>query len=455
MEKSFGDRVLHAWSAFRGRSEEPPATIGSDVSFGYRPDRVRLPGYSNKNLITPVLTQVSIDASSVELRHVRTDENGQYTDNMDSELNNCLLIDPNLDQGPTQFRRDVYLTMMETGTVAIVPVETTSSPVNSNAYDIKQLRVGNIVSWYPQHVRVSLYNEKDGSRKELVLPKDMVAIIENPLYSVMNEPNSTLQRLMRKLAQLDITDDRVSSGKLDIILQLPYTIKHETRRTEAKKRRNDLEEQLVGSKYGVGYIDGTERITQLNRPADNQLLEQVRDLEARLYTQMGLTEEIFLGTADEAAMINYHNRTVFPMVQALTEEIHRKFLSRTARTQLQAIQYFRDPFKLVPVSQLAEIADKFTRNEIMAPNEIRPIVGFRPVDDPEADELRNRNMPKLEEPEEVEEVVEPEESEEESTNSEIEALLDQITGSTKSSKDDDEGDEDDEDDKKKKRRPTR
>lgn len=395
MEKTFGDRLMHAWNAFRGVRDDPPSTIGSDVSFGFRPDRVRMPTLNNKNLIAPVLTQVSIDASGVELRHVRTDEDGQYKENMNSGLNECLLVNPNLDQSPTQFRQDVYLTMMEVGVVAIVPVVTTSSPVESNAYDIHQLRVGTIVGWYPEHVRLSLYNQTEGKRRELVLPKSMVAIVENPLYNIMNSPNSTLQRLMRKLAQLDLTDERVSSGKLDIILQLPYTIKHETRRNEAKARLSNLEDQLTGSRYGVGYIDATERITQLNRPAENQLLEQVKDLEARLYTQMGLTEEIFLGTADESAMINYHNRTVFPMVRAIQEEMHRKFLSKTARTQHQAIQYFRDPFKLVPVSQIAEIADKFTRNEIMSPNEIRPIVGLRPVDDPGADELRNRNMPKV------------------------------------------------------------
>lgn len=441
MEKSLGDRLMHAWSAFRGGSKEsePPATYGADVSFGFRPDRVRIPSYNNKNIITPVLTQISIDAAGVELRHVRTDDDGQYKENMDSLLNECLLTSPNLDQSPSQFRQDAFLTMMEAGVVAIVPVETTASPVNSNAFDVKQLRVGTITSWYPQHVRVRLYNEKTGEQREIVLPKSMVAIVENPLYSIMNEPNSTLQRLMRKLGQLDVTDDRVASGKLDIILQLPYTIKHETRRNEAELRRKNLEDQLRGSTYGVGYIDGNEHITQLNRPAENQLLEQVKDLEERLYSQMGMTEEIFLGTAEEAVMINYQNRTVFPMVRALTEELHRKFLSKTARTQKQAILYFRDPFKLVPVSQIAEIADKFTRNEIMAPNEIRPIVGLRPVDDPEADELRNRNMPKVDD--ESEEDVD-----------EIKALKEQILkkNDTSEESDEDNDDDDEEDDKKKK-----
>lgn len=406
MAKSLGDRLQHAWSAFRNPEKTTNvSTIGADVSFGFRPDRVRLPSYSNQRVIAPILTQISIDTAGVELRHVRTNEDEQYIENIFSGLNECLMVSPNLDQSPAQFRQDMVLTMMESGTVAVVPVETTSEPVNSNAYDIKQLRVGTITSWYPQHVSVSLYDERTGERRDVVLPKKMVAIIENPLYQIMNEPNSTLQRLMRKLAQLDVTDDRIASGKLDIILQLPYTIKHETRRNEANKRRNDLEEQLQGSKYGVGYIDGTERITQLNRPAENQLLDQVKDLETRLYNQLGLTEEIFMGTADEAAMINYQNRTIFPIVRAIQEEFHRKFISKTARTQGQAILYFRDPFKLVPVSQIAEIADKFTRNEIMSPNEIRPIVGLRPVDDPEADELRNRNMPKPVE-EEVKEAAE-------------------------------------------------
>lgn len=287
------------------------------------------------------------------------------------------------------------MTMLEEGVVAIVPVETTINPQVSGGYDITQLRVGTISSWMPQHVRVDVYNERIGRREEVILPKTQVAIVENPLYAVLNEPNSTMQRLLNKLSALDVTDDRLASGKLDIILQLPYTIKREARRTEAQQRIGALEQQLSGSQYGVGYIDGTERITQLNRPSENNLLEQVKSLESRLYAQLGLTEEIFFGTADEAAMLNYHNRTVFPIVRAIQEEMRRKFLTKTARTQGQSVRYFRNPFSLVPVNQIAEIADKFTRNEIMSPNEFRPIVGLRPVDDEAANELRNRNMPKV------------------------------------------------------------
>lgn len=411
MAKPMMERLIHAWDAFRNPEEgEPKVTVpGYETSFTYRQDRPRLSGYNSKREIAPVLTQIAIDAAGVSLRHVKVDENERYIDRITSGLNDCLLVDPNLDQGPSQFRRDIYLSMMETGTVAIVPVRTTDNPIKTGGYDVRELRVGEVVAWYPQHVRVDLYDERTGLRKQIVLPKSMVAIVENPLYTIMNEPNSTLQRLIRKLNQLDVTDERVASGKLDIILQLPYTIKHETRREQADKRRKDLEGQLADSTYGVGYIDGTERITQLNRPAENQLLSQVERLETRLYTQLGLTEEIFFGTADEAAMINYHNRTVFPMVEAVQEELHRKFLTKTARTQGQAVLYFNDPFKSVPVSQIAEIADKFTRNEIMSPNEIRPIVGLRPVDNPEADELRNRNMPKVD-VEVDEEKPEPEES---------------------------------------------
>lgn len=398
MAKTLGDRLSHAWNVFRNPNvnEPPPSTnAGFEVSFGARPDRVRLPGYSYKRIIAPVLTHISIDAANVELREVIVDDEGRYTKDFTSYLNECFMVSPNLDQSPAQFRQDAILTMMETGTVAVVPVQTTENPTVTEAFDIQQLQVGPITAWYPQHVRVSLYDERSGTRKEVVVPKKTTAIVENPLYQIMNEPNSTLQRLLTKLNQLDVTDERVSSGKLDIILQLPYTIKHEARRKEADKRRGDLEDQLTNSRYGVGYIDGTEHITQLNRPAENQLLEQVKVLEDRLYSQMGLTEEVFLGTADEAAMINYHNRTIFPIVQAFQEEYNRKFLSKTARSRKHAILYFRDPFKLVPVSQIAEIADKFTRNEIMSPNEIRPIVGMKPVDDPKADELRNRNMPQV------------------------------------------------------------
>lgn len=398
MAKRLVDRLEHAWNAFTGKSNEDPVLpLGGMVSYGHRPERTRMFVNNAQRMIAPILTQIAIDAAGVELRHVRVGDNNEYIEDIPSMLNECLLVSPNLDQGPAQFRQDIVMTMLEDreGVVAIVPVETDLNPNETGGYDIRQLRCGSIVKWMPQHVRVSLYDELRGVREEVVVRKQDVAIVENPLYRVINEPNSTLQRLVHKLGQIDITDDRLASGKLDIILQFPYQIKSERRVEEAKTRIRDLESQVVGSQYGIGYIDGNERITQLNRPSENNLLEQVKSLEDRLYSQLGLTKDIFFGTADEAAMLNYHNRTVFPIVRAIQEEMHRKFLTKTARTRRQAIKFFKNPFTLVPVSQIAEIADKFTRNEIMAPNEFRPIVGLRPVSDPKANELRNRNMPEV------------------------------------------------------------
>ena len=398
MAKRLSDRLEHAWNAFTGReTTQPTIPMGGMVSYGYRPERTRTFTYNGQRMITPILTQIAIDAAGVELRHVRVNDEGAYESDVPSTLNECLLVSPNTDQGPAQLRQDIVMSMLEDteGVVAVVPVETDINPNESGGYDVRQLRCGKVVKWMPQHVTVNLYDETRGIRQDVLLRKQDVAIIENPLYPIINEPNSTLQRLIHKLSQIDITDDRLASGKLDLILQFPYQIKSERRVQEAKQRIGDLEEQVVGSKYGIGYIDGNERITQLNRPSENNLLEQVKSLEARLYSQLGLTEEVFFGTADEAAMLNYHNRTVYPIVRAIQEEMNRKFLTKTARTRKQAIMYFRDPFKLVPVSQIAEIADKFTRNEIMAPNEFRPIVGRRPVSDPKANELRNRNMPEV------------------------------------------------------------
>lgn len=397
MDKTLGNRLEHAWNAFRGRDVErvPEMPIGGEVNYGVNPQRSRVSGYSHKRVIAPILTQIAIDAAGVEMRHVMTGDNNEYVDDMDSGFNECLMVNPNLDQGPSAYRQDLVATMLEEGVVAAVPVETTLNPEETGGYDISQMRVGIIKHWYAQHVRVDLYNEILGVRKELILPKANVAIVENPFYAIMNEPNSTLQRLMTKLSQLDVTDDRLASGKLDIILQLPYTTKHDSRLREARQRTRDIEDQMINSKHGIGYIDSTERITQLNRPSENNLLEQVKSLESRLYTQLGLTEEIFFGTADEATMLNYQNRTLVPIVRAIQEEMTRKFLTKNARTHGQAVKYFRDPFSIVPVSQIAEIADKFTRNEIMAPNEIRPIVGLKPVKDPKANELRNRNMPEI------------------------------------------------------------
>lgn len=396
----------HAWTPFgRRQYEVPTLPYGSEINYGVRPDRLRSMTTTTQRVISPITTQLAIDAAEVEIRHVRLDGEGRYKEDITSKFNNCLTISPNLDQSPTQFRQDVVHTMLDEGVVAIVPVQTTLDPENTGGYDIEELRAGIIVTWLPEHVRVSLYNARTGVREEVILKKSMVAIVENPLYEIMNAPNSTLQRLIKKLAQLDVTDDRVTSGKLDIILQLPYTIKHDIRRREAERRRTDLEQQLSGSQYGIGYTDGAERITQLNRPSENNLLAQVTNLETRLYAQLGLTEEVFFGTADEAAMLNYYNRTVFPIVKAVQEEMHRKFTTSTGKTQGQAVRFFKDPFTLVPVQQLAEIADKFLRNEIMSPNEFRQVVGLRPVSNPEANELRNRNMPKVPdgEPEQKEE----------------------------------------------------
>lgn len=391
-----GERIVHGWNAFTGRNLEPELPgRGMGISGGGRPERITRSYQSTKRLIAPIINQIAIDTSGVEFRHVRVNEDGAYSDDIKSYLNECLSTEPNLDQSPAQFRLDIAATMMEEGHAAIVPVKTTVNPTTSGGYDIHELRVGVVTDWFPRHVRVELYNEKTGFREEVIVPKAMTALPVNPLFDIMNSPNSTLQRLIHKLNQLDITDDRLTSGKLDIILQLPYTIKHDTRRDEANKRVGALEDQLKGSAYGIGYIDGSERITQLNRPSENNLLEQVKLLEVRIRNELGLTEEVFMGTADESAMINYQNRTVFPIARAVQEEMRRKFLTKTARTRGQSILFFRDPFDLVPVSQVAEIADKFTRNEIMSPNEFRPIVGLRPVKDPEADELRNRNMPKV------------------------------------------------------------
>lgn len=394
MVEGFRDRLEHAWNVFRGRdNKEPKMPQGGQISYGHRPDRTRTPLYTYGRVITPILNQIAVDAAGVSMRHVEVNDKGEYIADKKSGLSHTLDVWPNLDQAPTMFRQDIIMTMLEEGVVAVVPVETSDDPEVNGGFDIHQLRTGAIKSWMAQHVRVEVYNEKLGISQELILRKQEIAIIENPLYAIMNEPNSTLQRLIHKLGQLDITDDRLAAGKLDIILQLPYTIKHDSRLKEARQRVSDIEDQLSDTRMGIGYIDSTERITQLNRPSENNLLEQVKNLEGRVYSQMGLTEEIFFGTADEAAMLNYHNRTVFPIVRAIQEEFRRKFLTKTAMSRGQSIQFFRDPFSLVPVNQMAEIADKFTRNEIMSPNEFRPKVGLARVDDPKADELRNRNMP--------------------------------------------------------------
>lgn len=392
----FTTRLKHAWNVFvsteSSRNFRPYAgDYGS--SSGARPDRTRLVFSNERSIISSIYTRLSIDVASVDLRHVRTDEQNRFLEEIDSGLNNCLTLEANLDQAARQFRQDVAMSLCDTGVCAIVPVETTINPLSSGGYDIKTMRVGQIVTWYPKHVRVSLYNEETGMREEITLPKNVCAIVENPLYSVMNEPNSTLQRLIRKLNLLDSSDEALASGKLDLIIQLPYVIKSEARRQAAEQRRQDIEFQLKGSQYGIAYTDGTEKITQLNRPAENNLLAQIEFLTDQLYVQLGLTPEIMNGTADEKVMLNYFNRTIEPFLTAITEAMRRTFLTKTARSQKQTIMFFRDPFKLVPIENIAEIADKFTRNEILTSNEIRQVVGIAPAKDKKADQLRNANMP--------------------------------------------------------------
>lgn len=390
-----GDAVKHAWNVFANQTQ----TIEDRVYSGYfgnsssmRPDKPRIAFSNERSIISSIFTRISIDVASVDIRHVRTDDQRRFLEEMDSGLNNCLVLEANLDQAARQFRQDIVMTLCDRGVCALVPVDTSLNPTQGG-FDILTLRVGEIVHWYSKHVRVSVYNEDKGIREEVTLPKKSVAIIENPLYQVMNEPSSTLQRLIRKLNLLDSVDDQVASGKLDIIIQLPYVVKSEARRQQAEQRRKDIEFQLKGSQYGIAYTDGTEKITQLNRPAENNLLEQVKLLTDWVYVQLGLTPEVMNGTADEAAMINYYNRTIEPMLTAIVESMRRNFLTKTARSQKQWIMFFRDPFRLVPISQIAEIADKFTRNEIVASNEIRQAIGMKPSKDPKADQLVNSNMP--------------------------------------------------------------
>lgn len=386
------DRLQHAWNAFfyeDRRFTNYQYYGGGNV---YKPDRVRFSRGNERSIVTSVYNRLALDASQIMIKHVRLDENGRYSEEINSGLHNCLNVEANIDQTGRAFLQDVVMSMLDEGCVAIVPVDTTSNPTISGSYEINTMRTAKILEWYPAHVRVRLYNDKRGIHEEITLPKSTVAIIENPLYAVINEPNSTMQRLIRKLNLLDVVDEQTSSGKLDLIIQLPYVIKSEARKKQAEERRKDIEMQLAGSKYGIAYTDGTEKITQLNRPAENNLMNQVQYLTDMLYSQLGLTQSILDGSADEKTMLNYYNRTIEPIVSAIVDEIKRKFLTKTARAQKQTIMFFRDPFKLVPVENIAEIADKFTRNEIMTSNEIRQIVGMKPSDDPSADELRNKNL---------------------------------------------------------------
>lgn len=392
----FTDRLKHAWNAFMSR--DPTSNYKNSIYpyGGYanaiRPDRIRFTRGNEKTIVTSIYNRIAIDAAAISIEHARLDQNGRFTGAMDTGLNNCLSLEANVDQTGRAFIQDVVMSMFDEGVVAIVPVDTTINPVNSNSYDVKTLRTGQVLEWFPKHIKVRVYNENNGRKEDLILPKSMVAIIENPFYATMNEPNSMLQRLKHKLALLDSIDEQTSSGKLDLIIQLPYVIKTDARRKQAEQRRRDIEMQLSGSKYGIAYTDGTERITQLNRSVENNLLKQIEYLTDVVYSQLGVTKSVFDGTADEKTMLNYYNRTLEPILSAITDELKRKFLTKTARSQGQSIVFFRDAFRLVPVNDLAELVDKFTRNEVLTSNEFRQILGFKPSDDPRADELRNKNL---------------------------------------------------------------
>ncbi len=391
MEISFTTRLKHAWNAFFNKDPtDYYKNVG--ISYTYRPDRPRLTRGNERSIVTSVYNRIALDASSITIQHVRLDKNNRFLSVIDSGLNNCLTVEANIDQTGRAFIQDIVMSMLDEGCVAIVPVDTTFNPEITGSYDILSMRTGKILEWYPSHVKVRVYNEKTGHKEDIILPKSTVGIVENPLYAVINEPNSTMQRLIRKLNLLDVVDEQSSSGKLDLIIQLPYVIKSEARRQQAEKRRQDIVDQLAGSKYGIAYTDGTERITQLNRPVENNLMKQIEYLTSMLYSQLGITQSILDGTADDKTMLNYYNRTIEPILSAIVDEMKRKFLTKTARSQSQSILFFRDPFKLVPVNEISEISDKFTRNEIMTSNEIRQIVGMKPSDDPKADELRNKNL---------------------------------------------------------------
>lgn len=389
---TFRSRLKHAWNAFTNKDPTPVSYYDTSISYGYRPDRTRFTRGNDRTIVTSVYNRIAMDVSAININHVRLDDSGRFLETIDSGLNNCLSVEANLDQTSRAFIQDAVVSMLDEGCVGIVPVDTTFNPTVTGSYDINSMRAGKITEWFPEHVKVCVYNEKNGKKEEIKLPKSMVAIVENPFYSVMNEPNSTLQRLIRKLNLLDFVDEQSSSGKLDLIIQLPYVIKTEARRQQAENRRKDIENQLAGSKYGIAYTDGTERITQLNRSVENNLLQQIENLTSMLYSQLGITQSVMDGTADEKIMLNYNNRTVEPILSAIIDEMNRKFLTKTARSQKQAIKFFSDPFRLVPVNNIAEIADKFTRNEIMTSNEIRQVIGMKPSNDPKADRLLNANI---------------------------------------------------------------
>lgn len=384
------DRLRHGWNAFMNRDPTYRQDLGP--SYYYRPDRPRFTRGNERSIVTSVYNRIALDVSAISIQHVRLDENGRFLSTIDSDLNKCLTLDANIDQTGRAFLQDAVMSMLDEGCVALVPVETDVDPNDTDSYKIFSIRTGKIVEWRPQHVKVRVYDERTGRKEDITISKSSVAIVENPLYAVINEPNSTMQRLIRKLSLLDVTDEQTASGKLDLIIQLPYIIRTEARRQQAEQRRKDIEMQLAGSKYGIAYTDGTEHITQLNRSVENNLMKQVEYLTSMLYSQLGITQTILDGTADEKTMINYYTRTIEPIVSSIVDEMKRKFLTKTARSQRQSIEFFRDPFKLVPVNDIAEIADKFTRNEILTSNEIRQIVGMKPSNDPKADELINSNI---------------------------------------------------------------
>lgn len=390
MEFTFGSRLKKAWNAFFSR--DPTKYYSNHGGYSYRPDRKRLTRGNERTIVTSVYNRIALDVSSISIEHVKLDDNDRYTQSIDSGLNECLTVSANLDQTSRAFIQDVVLSMFDEGCVAICPTITSDNFYTHSSFDVYSMRTGKIVEWYPDRVRVNVYNENTGEREDIIYPKRAVAIIENPLYAVINDPNSTMQRLVRKLSLLDAVDEESSSGKLDLIIQLPYTVKSPLKQEQAERRRKQIEEQLTGSKYGIAYIDGTEHITQLNRSLENNLLKQIEYLTNMVYSQLGITTAIMDGTANEETMLNYNNRTVKPIISAIVDEMKRKFLTKTARTQKQSIMFFKDPFRLVPVSQIAEIADKMTRNEIMTSNEIRQILAMKPSNDPTADELRNKNL---------------------------------------------------------------
>lgn len=392
MGMSLGSRLKHAWNIFRNK--DSPEFLIPDIGkgYGYRYDRIRLTRGNERSIVTAIYNRIAIDVASIAINHVRLDEDGFFSEVINSGLNNCLTLEANLDQTGRAFIHDVVMSMLDEGCVAIVPVDTSFNPKVTGSYDIDSMRTGKILDWYPSHVRVRIYDERCGEKRDIVVPKKIISIIENPLYAVINEPNSTMQRLIRKLNLLDIIDEQSGSGKLDLIIQLPYIIKSEARRKQAEQRRKDIEDQLSGTKYGIAYTDGTEHITQLNRPVENNLMKQIEFLTSMLYSQLGITQSILDGTADDKTKLNYFNQTIEPIISAIIDEMRRKFLTKTARTKGQSIEYFRDPFKNISVNEMPEMADKLTRNEIMTSNEIRQKMGMKPSDDPGADELRNKNV---------------------------------------------------------------